>query len=725
MLTEDDEDYFTEPGFHLPGTPISVQKLPSQSSLPMEPLGNHDSEAGSPPKEKSGVQQQEWILERMEGDSRPMKELPLTLSEKRRIRERQQLRMRKISGWNSWKDSQHRAARRFRERTTEVFQYTEMWRGSLHRIEGHFGSGVQSYFSFLRFLVLINFVTFLLIGGFIAIPNMVFEELQLKINSTRPVIAENQTCLLDYNPIHQGLVQFYEYVMDLLSGTGYMELTYLFYGFYENTAVDLNSFSYNIPLAYLITTLFYFLLSLVWTVIRSVNRFKQSLVNEDSSLSNYSQKVFVGWDFCISEEHSVRLRQNSLRYELKMDLEEEALKRRQAARTKLQRARVYILRAIVHLLVLALLLAAFYAIYVATGYSQQLISQDLVSNNFFLGLLVQYLPSIVITAATTILPIFFNVFSRLEKYSLTWEIKLTLIRCVFLRLASLVILLYSLWTQITCNGQKDEPDCKTCGYNKTYPCWETRLGQEMYKLAIFDFLTVLIVILLVDFPRKMIVQHCSCKLIQLWGQQEFQVPSNVLDLIYGQTVCWIGTFFCPLLPLLNTVKYFIIFYLKKMTLLKNCCPAKRTFRASSSNFFFLLVLLFGLALSWVPILYSIFTMTPSKACGPFQGQSFIWDTIPNAIEPLPQVTKEFLYFIGSQAFLVPIFLFLCILISYLVALANSYGQLVKELKVYVQLEGRDKYFLVKQIKEMSEANENRHKADHGEGTWAHLITNPF
>ncbi|XP_030053752.1 voltage-gated chloride channel TMC4 isoform X2 [Microcaecilia unicolor] len=669
--------------------------LLSQASISQEhPQHNHHSEAGSPSSE---VQQQEWIAERLEGDSRSVKELPLNLSEKRRIRERQELRMRKMSGWNSWMDRQHRAVQRLWEQTTEAFQYTEMWRGSLHRIEGHFGSGVQSYFSFLRFLVLMNFVTFLLVGGFIVIPNMVFEELQLKINTTSPVTTGNQTCF-DYNPKRQGLVQFYEYVMDLLSGTGYMELTYLFYGFYENTAVDLKTFSYNIPLAYLITILFYFLLSLVWTVIRSVNRFKQSLVNEDSSLNNYSNKVFVGWDFCISEEQSVRLKQNSLRYELKMDLEEEALKKRQAAQTKLQCTRVYTLRTIVHLLVLALLGAAFYTIYVATGYSQQLISQDsVVSSNFFLGLLVQYLPSIVITAAITILPIFFNIFSRLEKYSLTWEIKLTLIRCVFLRFASLVILLYSLWTQITCNGQKDESHCKTCGYNNIYPCWETRLGQEMYKLAIFDFLTVLVMILLVDFPRRMIVQHCSCKLIQLWGQQEFQVPSNVLDLIYGQTVCWIGTFFCPLLPLLNTIKYFIIFYLKKMTLLKNCCPAKRTFRASSSNFFFLLVLLFGLALSWVPILYSIFVITPSKACGPFQGQFFIWDTIPNAVEPLPQVTKEFLYFISSQAFLVPIFLLLCILISYLVALANSYGQLVKELKVYMQLEGRDKHFLVKQI----------------------------
>lgn len=33
-------------------------------------------------------------------------------------------------------------------------------------------------------------------------------------------------------------------------------------------------------------------------------------------------------------------------------------------------------------------------------------------------------------------------------------------------------------------------------------CWETRLGQEMYKLVLFDLLMGLLVTLLVQFPRK-------------------------------------------------------------------------------------------------------------------------------------------------------------------------------------------------------------------------------
>lgn len=65
---------------------------------------------------------------------------------------------------------------------------------------------------------------------------------------------------------------------------------------------------------------------------------------------------------------------------------------------------------------------------------------------------------------------------------------------------------------------------------------------------------------------RLVVDNCSCKPVQWVGRQEFVVPSNVLGLVYGQTVVWVGALFCPLLPAINTLKFVILFYCKKVRL---------------------------------------------------------------------------------------------------------------------------------------------------------------
>lgn len=44
----------------------------------------------------------------------------------------------------------------------------------------------------------------------------------------------------------------------------------MFYGYYKNTLVEDQNFSYNIPLAYLFTAAFYFFFCLICIVARSV-----------------------------------------------------------------------------------------------------------------------------------------------------------------------------------------------------------------------------------------------------------------------------------------------------------------------------------------------------------------------------------------------------------------------------------------------------------------------
>ncbi|XP_053865970.1 transmembrane channel-like protein 4 isoform X1 [Malaclemys terrapin pileata] len=685
-----------EGGQQLPPSSLFLQ-LPSNATLRFRGNVAKSWGAAMDEGEPPGTPQERERAEVGEQESVPLKQLPLCMAEKRTLRLREQQAAWKRSRWERWQVGM----RRLRGQVGDALLYAQVWRGSLHHIEGHFGTGIQSYFNFLRFLVLLNLGGALLVMGFVVAPNAAFEGLRL--NQTQQGPNSTVISCLQYDPTTRGLVSYFTYLMDLLSGTGFMELTYLFYGYYQNSAVDFVGFSYNIPLAYLLSMLGYFSVCLLWIVHRAVHLLKRSLVSENGALSTYSNKVFAGWDFCLGPGAAVHIKHSSLRYELRMDLEEQTLRRLMAQRSPGQRLALYGLRGALNLLVVALLGAAFYCVYLATEYSQKG-QQDTGSGQqgLVLGLLVAYLPSIVITFANQLVPLAFGLLVRLERYPLSLEIRLTLFRTVFLRLSSLLVLLFSLWSQITCHGDPNADSCKTCGYNYTqHPCWETSVGQEMYKLLVFDLLVVLLVLLLVEFPRKLLVTHGPAPLARLWGQQEFLVPPNVLDLVYGQTVCWVGAAFSPLLPLLNTAKFVLLFYLKKLTLFSNCRPADRTFRASSASFFFLLVLLLGLAIAWVPLLYSVFVLQPSHACGPFRGEPTMWSTLWEAIDTLPHVAREFLQFVGSLAFAVPLFLLLCILMFYLMALAHSYSSLVKELKGQLRLEGRDKVFLVTQITELS------------------------
>lgn len=623
-------------------------------------------------------------------EQRAIKELPKSMAEKRRDMEQRLEKAGQLSSWNQWRQSTRRYLRRLRDDTLEWARSLKLWRGDIHLIEGMFGTGILSYFSFLRFLVLLNFIIFLLMFSFVMLPIIVVPHASGNSTYNRD---DGSVCSVYPSSSRRGLVIFHEHITDLLSGGGFLEQTYLFYGFYEVDKIHFPKFTYNVPLAYLLTTIAYLFLSLIWIVKRSATGFKRNLVQDEDRFQSFCNKIFAGWDFCITNENASKLKRSSLLYELRTDLEEERIKQKIADRTRRERCRIYIIRLILNLFVIGVLAACFYSIYVATIVSQKA-QMDSKKDNFIVDLIYEYLPSIVITLANFMTPLLFSLIINFEDYSPAFEIRFTLMRCVFMRLTSIGVLLFSLWSQITkcTNGP-----C-VCGYNHVlYSCWETRVGQEMYKLTIFDFIIIFAVTVFVEFPRKLIVQYCDCGLAKWWGQQEFAIPQNVLEIVYGQTICWIGTFYCPILPAICTLKYFFIFYIKKVSLINNCRPATRPFRASSSNFFFLGVLLIGLALASLPVIVSVAQINCSQACGPFVSYNTSWEVLPNTIAQLPPKVQTLMYTLSSEAFAVCLFVFTCLAMFYVIALAGAYKRVINQLRDQLAMEGQDKRFLIQKL----------------------------
>ncbi|XP_027730159.1 transmembrane channel-like protein 7 isoform X3 [Vombatus ursinus] len=503
-----------------------------------------------------------------------------------------------------------------------------------------------------------------------------------------------------------GLIYFYTYMIDLLSGTGFLEWTSLFYGHYTVDGVKFKNFTYDLPLAYLLSTVAYLALSLLWIVKRSVEGFKQNLVRSEEQYQSYCNKIFAGWDFCITDETTAKLKHSSIQYELKTDLVEERIRLKVAQRTPEETLRIYSLRMLLNAIVITVLAACFYAIYEATIFSQEHMKKEINKMIFGENLLILYLPSIVITLANFITPIIFSKIIHYEDYSPAFEIRLTLLRCVFMRLATICALVFTLGSKITfC----DNEDCRVCGYNhKLYPCWENQFGQEMYKLTIFDLIINLAVTVFVEFPRKLLVTYCSSwKLIRYWGQQEFGIPDNVLGIVYAQTICWIGSFFSPLLPAIATVKFIIIFYVKEISLMYTCRPSTRPFRASNSNFFFLLVLLIGLTLAFIPLGISMTHIPSSKACGPFTNYNISWDVVPKTVNTFPSALQTLIRSITSEAFAVPFFIVICLIMFYFIALAGAHKRVVIQLREQLAMESRDKHYLIRRLTAAQEEMKNR------------------
>ncbi|XP_047385151.1 transmembrane channel-like protein 4 isoform X3 [Sciurus carolinensis] len=482
-------------------------------------------------------------------DPRPSRELPWPM-QARRAHRKSQAREQVAYGPGLRAAHWARLLPRSKEKMKEGLRTLQPWAWTLKRIGGQFGGGTESYFSLLRFLLLLNVLASVAQACMTLLPTW------LEGAPPGPPGPDTSLPCGSYSPHTQGLVSFPTQLFNLLSGEGYLEWSPLFYGFYPPREY--------LAVTYLCSVFAVGLVCLLLILHRSVLGLKQTLLAESGALTSYSHQVFSAWDFGLRGDKHVRLRQRIILYELQVELEEAAVRRQAAARTLGQQARVWLVGALLNLLVLALLGAAFYGVYWATGYTVELQEMPLVQQTPLLKLGVNYLPSIFISAVNFVLPFVFKWIAPLEGYTRSRQIVIILLRTVFLRLASLLVLLFSLWNQITCGGNAEAEDCKTCGYNyKELPCWETRMGQEMYKLLIFDLLSGLALTLLIQFPRKIICGFCPGMLGRVAGTQEFQVPDEVLGLIYAQTVVWVGSFFSPLLPLLNTVKFLLLFYLKK------------------------------------------------------------------------------------------------------------------------------------------------------------------
>ncbi|XP_053713647.1 transmembrane channel-like protein 7 isoform X1 [Synchiropus splendidus] len=608
--------------------------LPSSQAGQSE-LSSHDGPDGHSsrqPREKTSQQ--------------PLKNLPVCLQRKREIRDR---RTQNIDAWESWKSSKGR--RRWAQ-MRGVLKSLLPWQQMLHTIEGRFGVGVKAYFVFLRYLVYLNMLNCALVWTFILGPTVYYGRSN---NSEALVFGSNDSFL------------------DFFLGSGFLARSPLYFDYYTRGALD--SPCVNTPQLYVAGILSILLISLIMAVRRTAVGYKHNWILGSQYRMNVSFRIFCGWDFNIKEPDSAERKHSFIRNGLKLLLLEQSFHFSISQRTLGRRVCIHFLRSLLNIIVLLLLAGSFYLIYKAIEISKK---KGLEDQYWFVRLPFQYLPPITITSVNLILPLIFRKIAAFEEYSFTTQVNVTLVRSIVLKLTSLGIYLYFV---ITGSPQHRED----------------HFGQEMYKLCVFSFLTTVCKAFLLSFPKKLMVEkYPSSCLARMLGEQYFEIPFNVLDLVYAQTVSWVGVYFCPLLPLISTFTLMLTIYVKKFTVLRCCVAEKRLFRASNSSVLFHFMLLLGVLMAATTLIFNFHLQESNNATarGPFRTGETLFSVANVCVTSLPTHAQSAIYYFSSQAFALPLLLIEIMILIWFVSLGRNNRRAIESLKNVLASSSSDKRFLV-------------------------------
>nr|XP_060642289.1 transmembrane channel-like protein 5 [Anolis sagrei ordinatus] len=563
--------------------------------------------------------------------------------------------------------------RQFKNTVSDCFQLFKLWQKILKDIGGKFGTSIRSYFVFLTWLLMVNLFSFLVNFSFITIPQLV-------------AASPNNLSFIG---------------LEFFTGAGYFKDTVLYYGFYTNTTIVKNETMppYYMQLAYLLTMGIFFILCFLSLLYSMAKSFLKNFSSPQMYSAN-AAKLLCVWDFNITNANAVKLKQKNLSTQIK-----ETLSEVNAGTSKLPLSR-RLSRIAVHAV------AWFVSLGAAVGSCAGIYHISLVNLQFLLD---QKKTDLESEAATLVLPVAVSLINHMVPFLLSLfgfvesfahprhQIYTAMIRNIILKV-SLIGILCNYWLNKVAMSKAE--------------CWETLVGQDIYRLLVADFICCLLGSFFGEFLRRIIGTKCCKKL----GVPEFDIARNVLDLIYSQTLTWIGIFFSPLLPAIQMISFFIIFCVKKVSLTMNCQPPRKAWRASQMNTIFVFLLFFPSFVGVLAVIaIAVWRRKPSEACGPFRGLPTIFEAISGWVSKLSGYPGS-AWVVWIYHNLIESVHFFFILSVIILIIAYLYWQIIDGRKIMVKLlkeqivnEGKDKMFLLKKLRALQASklpNPGKHSERH-------------
>ncbi|XP_078336903.1 uncharacterized protein LOC111132341 [Crassostrea virginica] len=585
-----------------------------------------------------------------------IKEVPLSMKEKLRIRRvittTERVSRRSRSNQQKYISSNSR-------KNNTVFLH--LWESSITKLTAYFGSTVASYFTFLRTLFFLNLVTGVILFAFIGVP-------QITTGTFLLVLKDDSSKSFGH--------------------FGDLSKSLLFYGIYED-----NVQNFDLPLSYFLTWIVVNVLTVLYLATSMYVRYRRSKLSDTGSDFPFTWSMFCYFDFTINTKAGVKVHLKAFGTDLKEKIREE---KSLEVIHWLKSLKIYFLRLVSNILVLGLLGGSGYLIYFVAQQEPDESDIDLDEGieDLAKDIYERYRLAAVVAILKLVVPSIFKVLVKIESYQPRTELKFTLARTTFFHYASLIVFITSLTKKADCADGKQVPTTSPFpSFNTTTTaitpqcttssCWENIVGEEIFKLILVDLGVCILVGLLFDVIKAVFVKcrACCCKM----DYSEFVVTSNVLDLVYGQGLVWLGLYFSPLMALVAVIKLVIVFYFRYLVAYVANIPPKKMFRASRSGSFYIFLLLITWILCFIPVVYILIEKTPSRDCGPFETVDRAYKVIDlfDSLDNLPSWltwVKDALDYIATAIVIVPVIVVLILLVLYYRVKSSSYNALIQELR---------------------------------------------
>eukprot|EP00048_Salpingoeca_helianthica_P006715 m.101817 g.101817 ORF g.101817 m.101817 type:complete len:693 (-) comp14099_c2_seq2:25-2103(-) len=533
----------------------------------------------------------------------------------RRLEEHRRLNRARLSTWKVWRYNIARRWKHFKNSLWDRFGSTGIWAGRIRRIESLRGTVVASFFNLLSFLFTLNLMTSLIVFLVVMLPH----------GFSSPWVAPCSFA-----------------AENLVFANGCLEHSFLFEGHYGPMSY------YNMPVAYSLVFVLLCVFIIGCLLAGMARDYAKGHVLKYSADRPFSLAALMEFDMTYTTSEAMARQKGLIRTRVLELLTEHSQVNIVAEPTKLQ---VVLRGLLIHSTVAAILAGALYGVFSLAQRSAG--TADGVESLYSPMLLASF---------NVLLP---TVFEKLGEHELIESprirLRLNLLRSFVLRIAGVYVVVISAI-----------PQTKTIDGDT---CWETAMGQVLYRVLLVDTVAFVCSTVISDGLRSYLNSRVSF-LNRIFGPPTFDLPRNVLCVIYRQALLWVGMFFSPALPAIATALCVPIFFVVEFTTLRFLHLPAQLFHIASASTFYIQLLLAAFFFAVGHAVYVVLQKTPSLACSPFRNMTSVIDPMSDVIESMDTGAQSVVKFLCSPPFVVS-------LLALVITVLLHYRSLCKALNRFI------------------------------------------